>query len=182
MRGTEIKFLHMTEHKFNTLLARIRAGDMSALEPIYTEYHRKMSVDAAYILGESDGEDAASAAIVKLIDYANKDSKRIKTPDAFMRTLVKNTAIDMLRARKPFAELEKAEDIPSPHDRPDEAAERNGVMLAIGQLPEQEREIAVMFYIYGIKIKSIAETLDMPIGTVKWHLSQIRVKLSEKLS
>ena len=85
----------MTEHKFNALLARIHAGDMSALEPIYTEYHRKMSVDAAYVLGKDRGEDAASAAIVKLIDYAKKDRKHIKTPDAFMRTLVKHTAIDM---------------------------------------------------------------------------------------
>lgn len=171
----------MTEHRFNTLLARIRAGDMSALEPIYTEYHRKMSVDAAYILGDSDGEDAASAAIVKLIDYAEKYDKRIRTPDAFMRTLVKNTAIDMLRARKPFAELESADDVPSPHEV-DEAAERNSIRLAIGQLPEQQREIAVMFYIYGIKIKGIAETMNIPVGTVKWHLNQIRVKFSEKLS
>lgn len=169
----------MTGHKFNALLIRLSAGDMSALEPIYIEYHRRMSVDAGYILGASRGEDAASTAILKLIDYAKKHREYVKTPDAFMRTLVKHTAIDMLRAEKPFVELDDAEYVQSPEDLSDAAAERNDVILAIGQLDESEREIAVMFYIYGIKIKEIADELSMPVGTVKWHLSQIRTKLSK---
>lgn len=172
----------MTEHKFNMLLERIRSGDMSALEPIFIEYHRKMSVDAAYILGASDGEDAASAAMLKLVDYSKNNATHIDTPDAFMRTLVKHVAIDMLRARKPFVEQEKAEDIPSPFDLQNEAVERNTVMHAIGLLPEPERDIAVMFYIYGIKIKRIAQELDMPVGTVKWRLNSVRKKLGEYLS
>ena len=171
----------MTEHKFNALLARIRAGDMSALEPIYTEYHRKMTVDASYILG-GDGEDAASAVIVKLVDYACGEVKHINTPDAFMRTLVKNTAIDMLRANKPLVALDKAEEVPSQQDLEKEAANRSDAMLGIERLQEPEREIAVMFYIYDIKIKEISSQLSMPVGTVKWHLNKIRKILAEKLS
>lgn len=167
----------MNEQKFNTLLARLKAGDMSALEPIYTEYHRKMSVDAEYILGGGKGEDAASAVMLKLVDYSKKESTHIKSPDAFMRTLVKHTAIDMLRADKPFVELK--EDVPAV-DKYDEA-ELGDVMLAIGRLQEQQREIAVMFYIYGIKIKDIAVELNMPVGTVKWNLNQIRKNLAAML-
>ena len=174
----------MTGHKFNALLIRLSAGDMSALEPIYIEYHRRMSVDAAYILGASRGEDAASTAILKLIDYAKSDHKYIKTPDAFMRTLVKHTAIDMRRAEKQFLQLDKAEYIEyilSSDDFSDGVAERSDVLFAIGLLGNAEREIAIMFYIYGIKIKEIADELDMPVGTVKWHLSQIRTKLSKMI-
>lgn len=140
-----------------------------------------MSVDAWYILGDSRSEDAASTAIFKLIDYAKNSCKYIKSPNAFMRTLVKHTAIDMLRADSPFVELDKAENVPSPQGMPEELAERNAIMLAIGTLAEQEREIAVMFYIYGIKIKDVAEALNIPVGTVKWRLNQIRAKLAEKL-
>ena len=77
-------------------------------------------------------------------------------------------------------ELEQADGIPST-DISDEAVGQ-GLMHAIGELPQDERDIAVMFYIYGIKIKDIAAELDMPIGTVKWRLNKIRAALSEKLS
>lgn len=132
-----------------------------------------------YWLRAGGGEDAASTAIFKLIDYAKKQREYIKSPDAFMRTLVKHTALDMLRAERPFAELDEARYVQAPDDLSEVAAERNDVLHAIGQLGDSEREIAVMFYIYGIKIKEIADELEMPVGTVKWHLSQIRTKLSK---
>ncbi len=170
----------MTEHKFNALLARIRAGDMSALEPIYTEYHRKMTADASYILGGNDGEDAASAAFLKLIDYAkSNETKHINVPDAFMRTLVKHTALDMLRARKPVVELENAEEVPSPCDMETSSVERNDIMHALQCLQEPQRDIAIMYYIYAVKIKDIAAELNMPVGTVKWHLNKIRSDLKK---
>ncbi|MCH5154949.1 MAG: sigma-70 family RNA polymerase sigma factor, partial [Clostridiales bacterium] len=143
-----------------------------------TEYHRKMSVDAEYILGGGKGEDAASAVMLKLVDYSKKESTHIKSPDAFMRTLVKHTAIDMLRADRPFVELKEEDE--AAVDKPDEA-DLGDVMLAIGRLSEQQREIAVMFYIYGIKIKEIAVEFNMPVGTVKWHLNQIRKNLAAML-
>ncbi len=139
-----------------------------------------MTVDASYILGGSDGEDAASAAIVKLIDFAlSGEEKHINVPDAFMRTLVKNTALDMLRSRKNVVELEKAEQVPSPHDVETSTVERNDIMHAIEHLADQKREIAIMYYIYRVKIKDIAAELNMPVGTVKWYLNNIRSDLKK---
>lgn len=46
------------------------------------------------------------------------------------------------------------------------------------KLSAPEAKVAIMFYIYDIKITDIAEELHMPVGTVKWRLSEIRKKLA----
>lgn len=157
---------------------------MAALEPIFAEYYPKLAAEARYMLAD-EGEDAASTVMVKLVEYAKSFDggvDAVRCPDAFMRTLVKRTAIDMLRARKRLVGLDAADSVPSDADVESAVLGRNDALLGLWQLPDAEREIAVMHYIYGTKINDIADSLDIPIGTVKWRLSNIRKKMLKKLS
>ncbi len=151
---------------------------MSALEPIFTEYYRKLEVTAISILRDKkDGQDAASEAMMRVISYAkNHDGFRVEHPAAFMYTTVRNIAYDMLDRGKRLVGLDSADDIAADESLYDSAE----VTAAILSLPKPEREVGVMFYIYGCKIREIADSLDMPPGTVKWHISKIKKLLSEK--
>jgi RNA polymerase sigma-70 factor (ECF subfamily) len=48
-------------------------------------------------------------------------------------------------------------------------------------LEDDEREICLMRYMDGLDYQSIAEALQLPIGTVKWKLHQVKNKIAARL-
>jgi len=48
-------------------------------------------------------------------------------------------------------------------------------------LDEDEREICLMRYLDGLDYQSIADALEIPMGTVKWKLHQIKKKIGVRL-
>lgn len=48
-------------------------------------------------------------------------------------------------------------------------------------LEEDEREICLMRYVDGLDYQSIADALDLPMGTVKWKLHQVKKKIAVRL-
>jgi RNA polymerase sigma-70 factor, ECF subfamily len=48
-------------------------------------------------------------------------------------------------------------------------------------LNEDEREICLMRYLDGLDYQSIADALEIPMGTVKWKLHQIKKKIGIRL-
>jgi RNA polymerase sigma-70 factor (ECF subfamily) len=48
-------------------------------------------------------------------------------------------------------------------------------------LEEDEREICLMRYMDGLDYQSIAEALQIPLGTVKWKLHQVKKKIAARL-
>lgn len=48
-------------------------------------------------------------------------------------------------------------------------------------LSEQERTVVTLFYIQDYSLKKITEITEMPVGTVKSHLSRAKVKMAKIL-
>jgi RNA polymerase sigma-70 factor, ECF subfamily len=46
-------------------------------------------------------------------------------------------------------------------------------------LTHAERDLVLLRYVEGLSYKDLAVTLDIPIGTVKWRISEVRRKLSQ---
>ena len=49
-------------------------------------------------------------------------------------------------------------------------------------LDEDEREICVMRYLDNLDYQSISDALQLPMGTVKWKLHQIKKKIAARLA
>ncbi|MCE7061529.1 RNA polymerase sigma factor [Dyadobacter sp. CY343] len=95
-------------------------------------------------------------------------------------TTVRNAALTLLRDRKTQRfEYEEIADYMG-----FESGENLFEQLAAGdihiyllQLPVATRRICGLFYLDGFSVKEIAEALRISEGTVKWHLSESRVRL-----
>lgn len=48
-------------------------------------------------------------------------------------------------------------------------------------LEDDEREICLMRYMDGLDYQSISEALQIPMGTVKWKLHQVKKKIAAQL-
>lgn len=173
----------MTKEKFNELLYRIQKGDSSAIEPIFKEYYSGMKTAAYFILyNESDAEDAASEAMMKLIIYVErkKISERIDNPGGFMRTTVKTCALDILRKRKDNLSVDDLE-VCATIDVSEQSIYRYDLIRALSDLDNRERELAIRHFMFDEKIKELNKDFDYRYDSLSRKLKEIRRKINSKL-
>lgn len=64
----------------------------------------------------------------------------------------------------------------------DEKFEHQDLYIALKKIPEKERVAILLHYFEDMPIKEIARILEIPSGTVKYHLSMGRTHLKEHIS
>ncbi len=58
---------------------------------------------------------------------------------------------------------------------------RDRIDKAIAQLPDQYRMLIAAHYLDGVQYEALAESLNVPLGTVKTHLHRAKKRLREIL-
>jgi RNA polymerase sigma-70 factor (ECF subfamily) len=94
-----------------------------------------------------------------------------------------------LNARKARA-LRRADPLPLDYEAegvsPEEDAERNEIGRRLAEamkgLPERRQLIVRLFELEGFSSDEIGAMLDLPAGTVRWHLHEARVALRVALA
>ncbi len=169
----------MNTELFNRLLREIHNGDMGALEPIYNAYYKKMVLSARYVLHNStDAQDAASQALVKLADYAKYNAwPCVRNANVYVSRTARNAAIDLYNARKNFVRLDALRYLPDEKSSEEKADDAVLFRQALESVSGRDYDVALMFYVYGCKIKEISREWNLPVGTVKWILSEVRRKM-----
>lgn len=164
-------------------LARAAKGDARAFEQIVREHQAMVFSIACHFLGEPGrAEELSQEVFLEL--YRNltkiKSAEHLKF---WLRRVAANRAIDWLRRREP-------EEI-SLQDAPEPVAEATGnedlllqeklrrLMLT---LPERPRMVLILRFQEGLELHEIAETLKMPLNSVKSSLRRSLAVLQEKLA
>ena len=80
-----------------------------------------------------------------------------------------------------FAGDELAEHARNPEQRMEDAEMQAAVEAALGELPEMERAVLVLYHQEEMSYEGIAAALGLPINTVRTHLHRGRKRLSEVL-
>ena len=132
-----------------------------------------------------DAEDIVQEACLKA--FKALDSFRGGDARVWMLSIVRNTAMNFVRKRKPGAavdleSLEPADPSATPEQSLIEKSRRTLVLQAIARLEPEFRETLVLREIEGLAYKEIAAVLDVPIGTVMSRLSRARQQLLIELS
>jgi len=79
-------------------------------------------------------------------------------------------------------ERQFSDDAPSPYMRAEQGERESRIAKAVSRLPEYQRAIIHMYHVDMMSYEEIAETLDLPIGTVKSRLNRARLSLRDLLS
>ncbi|MET8136223.1 RNA polymerase sigma factor [Streptomyces sp. NPDC006290] len=167
--------------------ARIRAGDRAAFAELYDQYARAVYNHALRLTGNwSQAEEAMSETFLA----AWRGRERVELDGGSLApwllgiaTHKAHNANRSLRRRLAFLAR-------SPQPRPvedfaEEAAGRIDdarrlalVHEALGRLRRQEREVFALCVSAGLDYRQAAETLGVPVGTVRSRLSRARAKLA----
>lgn len=102
-------------------------------------------------------------------------------------TVCRNLWIDEYRSRKTWqttdldTDLLQAGQVDGEHEIQTQIQLKQ-VMNAIKQLPDEQQMVLNMVSVQGLSYKEVAETLDIPVGTVMSRLARARGKLTEILN
>lgn len=129
-----------------------------------------------------DAEDIVQESFLKA--YKAIDTFRGGDARGWMLSIVRNTAMNFLRGRKPEipVESEPEDHAPNPERGLLDQARREQVQRAISNLAPEFREAIVLREIEDLSYKEIAAVLNIPIGTVMSRLSRARSLLLAELS
>ena len=141
---------------------------------------------ALAIVGEIDGaEDVSQEAVV----YAMERIDECREParfGAWLRQIVRSRARNYVRDQRrrrhsPIEGVVAADHRPSPAQDAERADLRARLLSALALLPEQRREIVLLHDLEGWTHREIADSMDLPAGTVRSHLHHARRTLRQHL-
>ena len=160
-----------------TLVDLTLLGDDSAFEEL-VERHQKRVLGTAYKVTSNrwSAEDAAQDAFVSAWMHlsALEDKEAF---GAWVCAISKNQAYRLMR-RYANAAIDVSLDLPDGLELADSTAVGDAdIHEAVDSLSEVLRETVKLHYFGGYQVSEIAEMLSVPVGTVKWRLSEARKQL-----
>ena len=164
------------------LIERCRTGDDIAFGELVERYkHLVYGMVWRLTIDRSQVDDLAQEVFLKIyrgLPYFRGEA-RLST---WIFRIVSNVC-SQARARRPVESVgvsSVAE--PGRHDAAFADLElHDRLTKAIAQLPEQYRLLIAAHYLDGVQYEALAETLDIPVGTVKTHLYRAKRRLRELL-
>ncbi len=155
------------------LIARIRAGDGSAMAELYDRYSGIVYGVALRVLGSTaSAEDLLQEVFLQLWrnpQAFDPDRGRLAP---WLAVIARNRSIDMLR-RRPMEEDIDELPISTGINLEDEAGERmaiDKVRGVLAQLPQEQRKTLEMAFFEGMTHTEISAKLGEPLGTVKTRI------------
>jgi RNA polymerase sigma-70 factor, ECF subfamily len=142
-----------------------KKGDSDALDFLYVRFADDVYRYVLSILRDShEAEDVTQNVFTKLMSAIGNYEERSVPFAAWITRVARNAAIDYLRRRRaiPCAEVRAVEEV---CDRA-EAERIESLRIAIGQLPDEQREVLVLRHVAGLSPLEIAERLGKSEGAV----------------
>ena len=169
--------------ELRTLVGRCLAGDQSAMLALVERFRGQVFGLCYRMLGQrQDAEDAAQETFVRVLKNLHRwDSARAFQP--WLLAIAGNRCRTALatRRKRPASDLAVeliADDAPDPQPAQNLAEE---VHLALAALRAEYRQAFLLFHEHELSYAQIAQTMDVPLGTIKTWVHRARRELIEHL-
>lgn len=168
------------------MLDGCRANNRRAQELLYRQFYGfAMQIALRYSRDDADAADIVTEAFVKVFKSIRSFDDSKASFKTWLKTIVIHEGLDHIKARSRFGtEMEldfEASAAPNINNAAIEQLEAKELMTIIQQLPPATHAVFVLYAVEGYNHREIAEHLQISEGTSKWHLSEARKTLQEKL-
>lgn len=175
------------------LIRLIAHSKTEALSVLYDRYGRLVFSLAIHIVGDqATAEEITQDVFFRIWEKASTYRVEQAKVSTWLTSITRYRAIDILRQRGVRPEqnsVDWAEDtlsmLPAGADDPEDATElsmeQKRIQKALANLPEDQRQAVALAYFQGMTHTEIAETLKVPLGTVKTRIRLAIQKLREML-
>ncbi len=147
-------------------LVAVGSGDRMAFRSVFDAYGgTALSIALRLLRDREAAEDAVQEAFLRLWRVAGAFDPARGSARGWLNVIVRNTALDQIRARKPATSLELVDDAAfsvNPVDPPD-----NRLRQCLARLPVEQAKAITTMYHYGMSHSELAAHMGQPLGTVK---------------
>jgi RNA polymerase sigma-70 factor (ECF subfamily) len=154
----------------------------SAIGDVYEQSRGALRAVATRLVGWHEAEDVVQDAFVNALTR-HAAFRGEASPRTWVTRILINAAIDRARTIKrrewrhvPFEGIAEADGNGTPRPHPG-FEDRVLLRAAMATLPRRDRQLTVLHYICGYSSVEIAHRLNMPDGTVKSRLFEVRRRL-----
>ncbi|MGJ9424964.1 RNA polymerase sigma factor [Nesterenkonia halotolerans] len=168
-----------------TLAMRFAAGEPAAMQDLYRQHGAFVfSLCMAALRHRQDAEDATQQVFTRA--WRSHDTYDITQPTgAWLTGITRRVIADTfarrerdLQAARAGVEEQVREDAPQPTDA---VVDRVVVQQSLDALGPPQDEILRLAYAEDLPLKTIAERLEMPLGTVKSHVHRGLARMRKSL-
>lgn len=172
------------------LLARVAQGDHDAFAGLYDAVAGPVyGVVRAVLLDHAQSEEVAQDVLVEVWRTAPRYRADRGTPVNWILTLAHRRAIDRVRSAEACAARERRAallDRTPAYDQVTEQVEavleRERLRVALASLSDVQRQAVTLAYYRGLTCRQVAESLAIPLGTVKTRLRDALIRLRAHLT
>lgn len=175
-----------------TLMHLIAQGDEHAFSRFYERHKASVYGLVGHILGEAAAaEEITLDVFVQIWRHAPAYRAQTASVRTWLLAIARHKAIDRLRRSKirldqhhpkwVDADLESMADGGDTESELAEREQRRRVTRAIGGLPEEQKRVLGLAYFKGYSHSEIAQSLALPLGTVKTRIRAAMQQLKAAL-
>lgn len=172
------------------LIEQTLAGDSTAFEQLVRKYQDRLFNTMVHVAGGRDDaqdvvQDAFVQAFVRLESF-----QRSSAFYTWLYRIAFNVSASQRRRKRPVVSVDETrrntgrepiDNAAGPVERAEQQERHKKVHEAIASLGEEHRKVVVLREIDGCSYETIAQVLDLPVGTVRSRLHRARVQLKEQL-
>jgi RNA polymerase sigma factor (sigma-70 family) len=162
--------------------ARVCAGDPAGLGALFDRHEARLFRHACRLLtAREDAKDAVAIAFFEL--WRKRATVRLVdgSPLPWLVNTVSYAARNLERSSRRYRTLITRAPRPDPVGELS-GRDESGVLAALKRLPAREQSVVVLTVLEGYPLHETAQTLGIPVGTVKSRLSRARAKLRDEMT
>jgi RNA polymerase sigma-70 factor (ECF subfamily) len=154
------------------LIRRAQDGETIVVSDIYDRYQRGIFRYLYYRVGDQQtAEDLTSEVFLRMIEKLSSYQDHRISFQAWLFQIARNLSIDHYRKMRIRNNVQFEEEFPSPGEEPLELIDReltsDKLNRALGELPDNQRDVIVMRFVVGMPIGEVAETLHKTDDSIK---------------
>jgi len=172
------------EQDLTNIILDCREGNRKAQEQLYRQlYGFAMAIAMRYAVDEHEAADILGHAFVKMFRSIRSFDASKGNFHGWLKRIVINESLDHIKQRSQLTSFapDTAEE-PRINNSIIEQMDAAAILALIRQLPRATHAVFVLFAIDGYSHKEIAGQLNISEGTSKWHLSEARKILQQKIN
>lgn len=162
------------------MIRKMKQGDEAAFDAFVRKYYSDILKYCTFHSSDQrEAEDLTQEAFVrffaKLSDYRHQGKAK-----NYLYTIAANLCRNQWKKADPLPTEE--EQLATALTLPDQEESTTTHLLlewALGQLAPEQREVVILHYYQGLKLREIAEVLEIGLPLVKYRLRQAKARLYE---
>lgn len=165
------------------LIQKMKHGDENAFDVFVHKYYKKILDYCVYhCMDKSYAEDLTQETFVRFFAKLSDYRYRGKTIN-YLYTIAGNLCKDYLKKTKNSMLDEQIIENKSSlgTSGADELLDKLAIQKALTELPDELREVVVLYYFQGLKLVEISDVLHIGLPLVKYRMKQAKLKLEDLL-